>query len=116
MPDNNIVNIAEETTEEIAEATSRVLKLRTPVEFEGAEHAEIDLSGLDKLTGKDIRELDRLFKMKGGRLGGNVKEFDSLYLQLVAARATSLPLEFFDKISIKDATRLEVEIRNFLIL
>ena len=113
MPDNNIVNIAEVET---ADATSHVLKLRTPVNFEGVEHAEIDLSGLDKLTGKDIRELDRLFKMKGGRIGGNVKEFDSLYLQLVAARATSLPLEFFDKISIKDATRLEVEIRNFLIL
>ena len=111
MSDNNIVNITEKEN-----VTSRVMKLRSPVDFEGTKYTEIDLSGLDKLTGKDIRELDRLFKIKGGKIGGNVKEFDSLYLQLVAARATSLPLEFFDKISIKDATRLEVEIRNFLIL
>ena len=32
------------------------------------------------------------------------------------AKATKLPLEFFDCISIRDATALEVEIRNFLIL
>ncbi len=106
-----IVNI-EETQEEI----QRKLELRTPVEFEGVSYKEIDLSGLDGLTGKDIRELDNLFRMKGGRIGGNVKEFDSLYLQLVASKATKLPLEFFDRIGIKDATRLEVEIRNFLIL
>jgi len=96
--------------------TSRVLKLKSPVDFEGTKYVELDLSTLDSLTGKDIRELDRLFKMKGGRVGTNVKEFDSLYLQLVAARATKLPIEFFDRISAKDATRLEVEIRNFLIL
>lgn len=108
MSDNNITNISDET--------SHVMKLRTPIDFEGTKYTEIDLTGLDKLTGKDIRELDHLFKMKGGKIGGNVKEFDSMYLQLVASRATNLPLEFFDSIGIKDATRLEVEVRNFLIL
>ena len=109
-------NKPESTTEENVQESTRVLKLRTPVEFEGVIFESLDLSGLDKLTGKDIRELDRLFKMKGGKLGNNVKEFDSLYLQLVAARAAELPLEFFDAIGAKDATRLEVEIRNFLLL
>ena len=110
---SEIINIeeAEETAEQ-----KRVLKLRKPVEFEGKHYEEIDLSGLDGLTGRDVRELDRLFKMKGGRVGSSVKEFDSIYLQLVAAKATELPLEFFDCISIRDATALEVEIRNFLIL
>ena len=110
---SEIINIeeAEETAEQ-----KRVLKLRKPVDFEGRHYEEIDLSGLDGLTGRDVRELDRLFKMKGGRVGSSVKEFDSIYLQLVAAKATNLPLEFFDCISIRDATALEVEIRNFLIL
>lgn len=111
MPDNNITPIKEEATEK-----ERVMKLKAAVNFEGKLYEEIDLSGLDKLNGKDVRELDRLFKAKGGRIGNNVKEFDSMYLQLVAARATSLPLEFFDLISIKDATRLEVEVRNFLLI
>ena len=110
---SEIINIeeAEETAEQ-----KRVLKLRKPVDFEGRHYEEIDLSGLDGLTGRDVREFDRLFKMKGGRTGNNVKEFDSIYLQLVAAKATNLPLEFFDCISIRDATALEIEIRNFLIL
>ena len=111
MSDNNITPIQEGAVEQ-----QRVLKLRTAVTFEGKLYEEIDLSGLDKLNGKDVRELDRLFKMKGGKIGGNVKEFDSMYLQLVASRATNLPLEFFDSISMKDATRLEVEIRNFLLI
>ena len=115
MDDKKTVKIEEEksTTTE----SSRVHKLKKAVTFENKEYPEIDLTGLENLNGRDIRELDRLFKVKGGRIaGGNVKEFDSLYLQLVAAKATGLPLEFFDVISAKDATRLEVMIRNFLIL
>ena len=114
MDDKKIVKIDEETSAEVD--TSKVFKLVKPVTFEGKEYTEIDLAGLEDLNGRDIRELDRLFKMKGGRLRGNVKEFDSLYLQLVAARATSLPLEFFDVIGAKDATRLEVKTRNFLLM
>ena len=125
MSDNNIVNISEEAekeeikreeAEEGAEEAKRVITLRKPVDFEGKTYTEIDLSGLDQLTGKDIRDLDRLFRIKGGKITGNVKEFDSTYLQLVASRATKLPLEFFDKIGIKDATRLEITIRNFLLM
>ena len=109
---SEIINIEEAENAE----QKRVLKLKKPVEFEGKRYEEIDLSGLDELTGRDIRELDRLFKMKGGRVGGSVKEFDSIYIQLVAAKASNLPLELFDCINIRDATALEVEIRNFLIL
>ncbi len=114
MDDKKIVKIDEETSAEVD--TSKVFKLVKPVTFEGKEYTEIDLAGLEDLNGRDIRELDRLFKIKGGRIAGNVKEFDSLYLQLVAAKGTGLPLEFFDVIGAKDATRLEVKIRNFLIL
>ena len=94
MDDKKIVKIDEETSAEVD--TSKVFKLVKPVTFEGKEYTEIDLAGLEDLNGRDIRELDRLFKIKGGRIAGNVKEFDSLYLQLVAAKGTGLPLEFFD--------------------
>ena len=114
MDDKKTVKIEEETS--TTTESSKVLKLKKAVTFENKEYTEIDLTGLESLNGRDIRELDRLFKVKGGRIAGNVKEFDSLYLQLVAAKATGLPLEFFDVIGAKDATRLEVKIRNFLIL
>lgn len=100
----------------ITTENSKIVKLKTPIEFDGKTVSEIDFSGLDKLTGKDLRELDRLFRNLGGSKSRNTKELDSLYLQLVASRGSGLPLEFFDALSIKDATLVEVITRNFLIL
>ncbi|MGN1126380.1 MAG: phage tail assembly protein [Ruminococcus sp.] len=92
----------------------RVIVLNTPIDFEGATYKEIDLSGLDELTGKDIKFISKQYR----RLGGSAmtKELDIEYLQLVAAKATGLPVEFFDELKAKDSTTVEVIVRNFLIL
>ncbi|MGN1130962.1 MAG: phage tail assembly protein [Ruminococcus sp.] len=94
--------------------TNRVIELNTPIDFEGTTYKEIDLSGLDELTGKDIKLISKQYR----RLGGSAmtKELDIEYLQLVAAKATGLPVEFFDELKAKDSTTVEVVVRNFLIL
>lgn len=109
--DKKIVNLSEKKA-----PSERVVKLKVPIEFDGRTVEEIDLGGLDNLTGKDLKELDRLFKARGGSLSRNTKELDSLYLQLVASRGSGMPIEFFESLSIKDATLVEVVTRNFLLL
>lgn len=114
MPDDT--KVIEDISNDNEKITSpKTMTLKKPIEFEGKTVTKIDLSGLDNLNGKDVKELDRLFRNLGGARGG-VKEFDSTYLQLVASRATGYPLEFFETLSIKDVTLLEVLIRNFLLL
>lgn len=92
----------------------RIITLNTPINFEGTEYKEIDLSGLYELTGRDIKDISKQYR----RLGGSAmtKELDIEYLQLVAAKATKLPIEFFDELKAKDSTTVEVVVRNFLIL
>ena len=99
----------------IASNSERVRKLRYPVTFDGKEITEIDLSGLENLNGRDLKEVDRLFRMTGGA-GVQVKELNSTYLLMVASRATGYPLELFEELNFKDASMIEVIVKNFIIL
>ena len=35
------------------------VKLRKPFSFEGKEYTDVDLSGLEKLTGRDMEEIEK---------------------------------------------------------
>lgn len=92
-----------------------IYELKRHITFEGKEIKEIDLSGLEDLTGKDMRELDTQYRQKQFN-PAITKEFDVLYLQMVLARATSKPIELFESLKAKDWTALEVYTRNFLLI
>lgn len=96
-------------------ANKGIYELKRPITFEGKEIKEIDLSGLEDLTGKDMRELDAQYRQKQFS-PAVTKEFDVLYLQMVLARATSKPIELFESLKAKDWTALEVYTRNFLLI
>jgi hypothetical protein len=116
MSEKKITEINQsETTKDTIRDEELVLALKRPIVFDGKEIKEIDLNGLDELTGKSIRKIDRMFRNMGGATTLS-KEVDSTYLQLVAMEATGFPLEFFDQLHAKDVTALEIKVRNFLII
>lgn len=112
--ENTTTDQVENTTTENIRDENLVLMLKRPFEFEGKKIDKIDLNGLEDLTGKTMRKIDKIFRSTGGTTFS--KEVDSYYLQLVAMEATGLPLEFFDKLHVKDVTALELKVRNFLIV
>ena len=117
MSEKKITDIkqTENTTTENTRDENLVLALKRPFEFEGEKINEIDLNGLENLTGKSMRKIDKIFRNTGGAATFS-KEVDSYYLQLVAMEATGLPQEFFDELHAKDVTALEIKVRNFLIV
>lgn len=107
--------IEAENEAENAAVPKRVYKFYKPVDFEGVTYTQIDLDGLDRMTGKDLKELDRMYMMRGGTRM-TTKEMTPDYLFLVASRASGMPIEFFDCLGFKDAGKLEVVLRNFIMV
>jgi len=91
--------------------TENKLIFSKPYEFEGETYTEIDLSGLDNLTAKDLINIDSAYVGQGGN-----PALTSLTLQyaiFVANIVTKKPLEFFDNLPAKDATALKNEVVHF---
>lgn len=108
---------AEETaTEEDAEEIDLVLKFRKPYVFEGKEYTEVDLSGLEDATAKDLEAVGRILEKqtKGKGVNPATMEMTMGYAQLLANRVTGLPVEFFKALPAKEAMRLKTTIVGFL--
>jgi hypothetical protein len=102
-------------TEQEVQDNGKYIFLKTPIDFEGENYEKIDLSGLDELTGNDLKKIDRMYRRISRGITAMTKELDLTYIQLVAAEATGLPIEFFDALKAKDSTTVEVVVRNFLL-
>lgn len=88
------------------------VKLSKPYEFEGSTFTEVDLSGLEKLTTRDMLAADKHLSR-----GGNISVMPELtldYALFLAARAAELPIEFFMGLSPRDAVKIKNRVTNFL--
>ena len=85
--------------------------LSKPYSFEGENHCEIDLQGLDDLKAKDLVNIDRIFALRGNSLA--MKEFTLDYAIVIANRVTGKPIEFFEDLPIKDAVELKNTVVRF---
>ena len=90
---------------------NRVLTLKKPLNFEGKEYTEIDLSELDELTTRQLKEADKLVDISQRML--TMKEVTLDYACVVAHISTHLPLEFFDQLSAVDAVSLRIMVVQF---
>jgi len=86
-----------------------IVKLSRPYNFEGTEYTEIDLKGIEQLTTDDLAEAQS--EMEG--TGSLVPELDYGYIMIVAAKATSLPIEFFKGLPAKDGITVKGEITSY---
>lgn len=90
-----------------------ILKLKKEVTFEGKTYSEINLEGLESLTGADLAKIQRRIKKQYS--DDLFVEMSMEYAFAIAARATSLPAEFFLALPAKDARAVQTKVRSFLL-
>lgn len=89
------------------------IELKKPIEHNGEEVSELNLD-LDGLTGDDLLRAETEHNMVHGAISG-VPELSKTYLMHVAARAAKMPVDSIKAMSARDATRLTMEVQNFLL-
>lgn len=91
---------------------NNIVTFGKPYEFEGAELTEIDLSGIENLTGEDLMEADKVYSSSGQF--SPVPEVTLGYTLVIAAKVTSKPVEFFNKLPAKEAIKVKNAVIAFL--
>ncbi|MCD8204721.1 MAG: phage tail assembly protein [Coprobacillus sp.] len=90
-----------------------LIKFDKPFTWEDKTYKEIDLSGLEDLTGQDMILVSRTIKKSGGNTDSAIPEASAEYAFLFAARATKMPVEFFQALPAKIALKVRVTVMNF---
>lgn len=90
-----------ENTALSAEQNEYVVRLKKPYKFEDAEYTEIDLSGLENLTGRDLVSAEKAWQAHGG--SGFMPEVNISYCFEIAALAVGKPIKFFEGLPQKEA-------------
>lgn len=98
--------------EEGRETDFMVVKLSRPYRFEGKEITEVDLNGLEDLTGADMISIGRMMRKRGNTDAS--PEVTMEFSFFAAMQATGMPLEFFYGLSMKDSMRIKTRVNYFL--
>lgn len=90
-----------------------ILKLKQPYTWEGTEYNEIDLTGLEDLTGEDVCRASKTLTSMG--VMATVAEMDPTYCALIAVAATGKPYEFFLRMPAKLFKKVTRRVSRFLL-
>lgn len=88
------------------------MKLSKAYDFEGEKISELDLNGLDSLTGADMIAIGRMMKKRGNTDAS--PELTMEFAFFAAMQATGQPLEFFYALSMKDSMKVKARVNYFL--
>ena len=91
-----------------------ILKLKKPIDFEGVKYTEIDLSGMENLTARDVSKITKLLRLTDDAPSEVGIETSLDFACYYAARAAKLPIEFMYKLDSRDSIRLKNRVVNFL--
>lgn len=89
-----------------------IIKFNKPYKFEGTEYTEVDLSGLEDLTVKDLAAADKQFYAQGNVAAST--ETSIAYACIVAAKAAGKPVEFFENLPVNEGIKVKMEVVGFL--
>jgi hypothetical protein len=92
-----------------------MLKLKMPVEYQGIKVDQLDLSGMETLTGRDLNAVYDLYANMGGS-GIIMQEATLLFAQLIASKVTGFPLELFYVLRAGDSVKLKNRVYRFFFL
>lgn len=108
-----IETIATETyTGEVdVEDNEYLIIFKKPYVFDGTEHASIDLSGLDNLKASDMIAANKVLDRSGSF--SFLPEMSLQYACIIAAKATKLPIEFFNGLHPKEAVKVKNKVVSF---
>lgn len=125
--DSEKKNIREEAAEQAApvevieepeetEDDELYVKFGSPYKFEGKTYEGLDLSGLYDLTGRDYIDCERYCKRKSSfeESVDPMKEFSMPFVMACACRATDKPIEFFERMSIRNLVLIKNAVVGFL--
>ena len=94
------------------EENKYLIKFRKPFIFEDETYKEIDLSGLEDLSAKDMIQAQRTMERSGSI--NVLPEMSLEYACLISARASGKPVEFFNALPPKEALKIKNRVTNFL--
>lgn len=103
-----------ESTREDDEEESPVIQLKRPYLFEGKEYTEIDLSGLEDMTSVDMIAVEKQYDRNNGGIGSVTPEMKTEYAMIMAARATKMPVEFFNGLPAREGRKVKSKVMGFL--
>lgn len=90
-----------------------LVQLKTPVTFEGKQYDEIDLECLENIRAADMIAVNRELS-NVGNIDVN-QEYTLEYALHIAARASGLPIEFFEQLKPFPAMRVKKCVTSFLL-
>ncbi len=99
--------------EETAEEENLLIKLKKPYLFDGKEYTEIDLSRLEDMTADDMLWVEKQYDRSNPGISV-MPEVKLRYALLMAARATQMPIEFFELLPQREAMKIKTRVRGFL--
>jgi hypothetical protein len=89
-----------------------IVKYRKPYTFEGEVHNELDLHGLEDLTGRDLTAIEKSFNKTG--VSSFVPESTTTFAKIVATRVTGLPAEYFEDLPAGEVEKIKNAVVGFL--
>lgn len=88
-----------------------LLKFNKPYTFEEKTYNQVDLSGLENMTAKDMIETQKVLDRSG--TFSVLPEMSVEYACIIASKATPLPIEFFKGLPLKEAIKLKNRVTSF---
>lgn len=110
--EKNIRNMGTEDTEDMEESDTYVKFHKSYVFEDDDVYDGIDLSGLEKLTAKDLGDIEKRYYRSG--ITSFNPENTVTYAKFAAQKATGLPIEFFEQLPAKDMIDVKKAVVNFL--
>lgn len=109
-----LAGAAAESAAETEDSVDLIVKFRRPYQFEGQEYTQVDLSGLEDVSAGALQNVGRALLKKRPGLNPSTIEMTMDYANMLAARVTSLPLEFFERLPGKEGMKIKTAVVGFL--
>lgn len=97
--------------QEEQEENKYLIKFRKPFVWEDNTYTEIDLSGLEDMSARDMIQAQRTMERSGSI--NVLPEMSLEYACIFASKATKMPVEFFQSLSPKEAIKVKNKVTNF---
>lgn len=97
----------------VVDDSDMVIKFRKPYYFEGKEYTELDLSGMDNMTGADMIAVNKIMQRSSAGIDV-MPEVSVEYAFYFAAKAAKLPVEFFNGLPPKESMKVKNRVMGFL--
>ena len=102
---------AADAAQEPDEENKYLIKFRKPFIWEDNTYTEIDLSGLEDMSAKDMIQAQRIMERSGSI--NVLPEMSLEYACIFASKAAKMPVEFFQAQPPKEAIKVKNRITNF---